>query len=144
MFFSNERGVSLVEVMFAVIIFMIIMLGGLTYFTLPQSIREREKMRRLAVVSANHRMETLMALDFTAVTSDSNETNTPVTIGKVSGTRNTTVTDVDDAADGTGGSDSDGDTIDYRTITIDVKWNDGKDRQVTLTTKLSEFGNRDF
>ena len=101
-------------------------------------------MRRLAVVSANHRMETLMALDFTAITSDSNETNTPVTIGKVSGTRNTTVTDVDDGADGTGGSDSDGDTIDYRTITIDVKWNDGKDRPVTLTTKLSEFGNRDF
>ena len=143
MLFKHETGSSIIEVMVATVVFLIIMIGGLQYFVLPQSITVRQKIKRLAVVTAAERMETLLALDYTAVTADSNETNTPVTIGNISGYRNTTITQVDDSADGLGGSDADGETVDYKTVTVNISWH-GNDRQFTLTTELSEFGNRDF
>ena len=45
---------------------MIIMVGGLNYFTLPQSTAVREKIKRLAFAAAHLRMETLLALDYIA------------------------------------------------------------------------------
>ncbi len=78
MLFKDETGTSLVEVMVATVVFMIIMVGGLTYFTLPQSTAVREKIKGLAFAAAHQRMEALLALDYTAITADSNETATPV------------------------------------------------------------------
>ncbi len=66
MLFKDETGTSLVEVMVAMVVFMIIMVGGLTYFTLPQSTAVREKIKRLAFAAAHQRMETLLALDYIA------------------------------------------------------------------------------
>ena len=86
--------------MVATVVFMIIMVGGLNYYVQPQIIMVREKIRRLATSAGERRMETLRALDFSQVTSDSNETNTSITLGAISGLRSTTVTSVDDAADG--------------------------------------------
>ncbi len=59
----NQNGTSIVEVMIAIAVFMIIMIGGLNYFTLPQSTVAREKIKRLAFAAAQQRMETLLALD---------------------------------------------------------------------------------
>ncbi len=127
--------------MFAIVIFMSIMIGGLQYFTLPQQTVARQKMKRLAVVEAQRRMEDLIALGFTGVVTDSNETNTSVALAALTGTRNTTVALTDDAADGLAGADADGDTLDYKTITVSVSWNDGTAQNVSLTTKLSAYGN---
>jgi hypothetical protein len=126
--------------MVAIVVFMVIMLGGLNYFTIPHASLAREKMRRIATAAAEQRMETLMLLDYTDISADSNETNTPVVLEGRTGYRSTTVASVDDALDGTGGSDADGDTVDYKTISIDVSWSDGNSQNVTLTTKVSDFG----
>ena len=99
----NQNGASIIEVMVAIAVFMIIMIGGLNYFTLPQAIVGREKLKRLAFAAVHQRMETLLELDYTAITADSNETATPVTLATRTGLRNTTVTEVDDPADGQGG-----------------------------------------
>ena len=137
----NQDGSSVVEVMVAIVVFMVIMLGGLNYFTIPQATMAREKMRRSAVTQAQLRMESLLKLEYTAITADSNETATPVTLAKITGSRNTTITTVDDAADGLGGSDADADTVDYKNITVDVTWSDGNNQSVVFTAKVSAYGN---
>ncbi len=83
-------------------------------------------------------METLRALDFSAVTSGSNETDTPITLGASSGLRSTTITSVDDAADGLGGSDADADTVDYKTILVTVSWTSGNQQQIAFSTIVSK------
>ena len=74
------------------------MVGGLNYYVQPQSTSVRQKIKRLAISSAQSRMEILRALHFTAMTSASNKTDTPVALGSINGLRTTTVTTVDDAA----------------------------------------------
>ncbi len=77
--------------MLATVVFIIIMVGGLNYYVQPRIIEPaRQKIKRLAISSAQGRMETLLALDFTAITSDSNETDTPVALGSIIGLRTTT------------------------------------------------------
>lgn len=141
MFFKDETGTSMIEVMIAIMVFMIIMVGGLQYFTLPQQIVARKKIKRLAVAEAQRRMEALLSLGFTGVVTDSNETNTSVTLAGFTGNRNTTVTFTDDSADGLAGSDADSDTVDYKAIMVNVTWNDGNSQSVTLTTMLSAYAN---
>lgn len=136
----NQDGSSVVEVMVAIVVFMVIMLGGLNYFTLPQVHSARQKMKRLAVSAAKERLETILALGFTGVKTDSNETNTSVTLAGITGNRNTTITYVDDSADGTGGSDADSDTVDYKGITVNITWNNGTSQSVSLTTHVSAYG----
>jgi len=50
--FKDETGTSIVEVTIAMVVFMIIMAGGLNYFTLPQSTAVREKIKGLAFAAA--------------------------------------------------------------------------------------------
>lgn len=134
----NQDGTSIVEVMIAIVIFMIVMVGGLNYFTLPQSTIARQKMKRLAIAAAQKKMESIAALN--NVTTGLNESSTPDTLGTLPVLRTTTVTEVDDPADGLGGSDSDGDVADYNIVTVEIDWNnDGNAHQVCLTTKVSKF-----
>ena len=120
---------------------MVIMIGGMSYFTLPQASNARQKMKRLAVSEAKQRLETFLGLGFHAVVTDSNETGTSVTLAGLTGSRDTTITYVDDAGDGTGGSDADSDSVDYKTITVSISWNDGNSRSISLSTKINAFGN---
>jgi cytoskeletal protein RodZ len=129
--------------MVAIVVFMVIMIGGLNYFTVPQAIMAREEMKRMAVAAAQQRMETLLQSDYTEVTADSNETDTPVPLANISGLRTTTVTEIDDAADGLGGSDADGNTVDYKNVMVLITWSDGNSQSLSFTTTVSEFDNLD-
>ena len=136
--FKDETGSSIIEVMIATVVFIIIMVGGLNYYLQPRIIIVREKVRRLAVSAGQQRMETLRALDFSAVTADSNETDTSITLGAINGLRSTTVTLVDDAADGLAGADADADTVDYKTILVTVSWTSGNQQQLAFSTIVSK------
>ena len=138
MLFKDETGTSIIEVMVATVVFMIIMVGGLNYYVQPQIIIVREKIRRFAASAVQRRMETLRTLDFSQVTADSNETNTSITLGAISGLRSTTVTSVDDAVDGLGGSDADADTVEYKTILVTVSWTSGNQKQIAFSTIVSK------
>ena len=123
----------------------IIMVGGLNYYVQPQITIVRQKIKRLAISSAQSSMEIVRALDFTAITPDSNETDTPVALGSIIGLRTATVTTVDDAADGLGSADADADadadTVDYKTIAATISWTSGGQRQISFSTKVSAYGN---
>jgi len=121
---QRETGASIVEVTIAMVVFIIIMVAGVNYYFLPQATIGRQKTKRLVVTAARDRMEKLIALQYAGVTPDSNETNTPVTVGNTTINRTTTITEVDDAADGLGGADADSDTVDYKLITVAISWND--------------------
>jgi len=135
--FKDETGSSIVEVTIAMVVFIIIMVGGLNYYFLPQATIARQKTKRLVVTAAGDRMEKLVALQYAGVTPDSNETNTPVTVGNITGNRTTTITEVDDAADGLSGADADSDTVDYKLITVAMSWNDGTAKSITFSTIVS-------
>ena len=135
--FKDETGSSIIEVMIATVVFIIIMVGGLNYYLQPLIIIVREKVRRLAVSAGQQRMETLRALAFSAVTTDSNETDTAITLGATSGLRSTTVTSVDDAADGLAGADAEADIVDYKTILVTVSWTSGTQQQLAFSTIVS-------
>lgn len=135
----DQDGMTLVEVIMAILIFTIVMVGGLNYYTLPQAVIHRAKVKRLAVAAAHQRMETLMAMSYASLTTDLNGSAT-IDLGGTSVTRSTTVTEVDDDADGTGLNDNDANTVDYKMVTIEISWDDGNARKITLRTKVSEFG----
>ncbi|MCH8875174.1 hypothetical protein IH824_20840 [candidate division KSB1 bacterium] len=122
--FRNQPGASIVEVTIAMVVFIIIMVAGVNYYFLPQATIGRQKTKRLVVSAARDKMEKLIALQYAGVTPDSNETNTPVTVGNTTINRTTTITEVDDAADGLSGADADSDTVDYKLITVAMSWND--------------------
>lgn len=128
--FQNQNGMTVVEVMSAILIFAIIMVGGLNYFFLPQAIIARQKMKRLAIVDARQKMESIAALNYDQVTSALNESGVPVTLGTITGTRNTTITEIDDPADGLDTNDADGVVVDYKNITVQISWNDGNNQQI--------------
>lgn len=138
--FKDQGGMSLIEVMIATLIFIIIMLGGMNYFVLPQSMIVREKTRRLAILAAHRKIETLTALDYDKLKKDLSQSKSPVSLGKVKGWLKTTITFVDDPADGQQLNDLDKDLVDYKTIAIEISWVDGNQQEILLTTNVSKFG----
>lgn len=131
---------TLVEVMVAILVFLIIMVGGLNYFVLPQTVIVRQEVKRLALSNALQKMESLAALSFAQLNSSLNESGTSLTLGSVSASRQTTITEVDDPADGQGVFDGDGDLVDYKNVVVEISWNDGNSQVITLSTEVSKFG----
>lgn len=131
---------TLVEVMIAILIFLIIMVGGMNFFTLPRSILSREGARRLALAAASSRLESLLALDYLSLDAGLNESATKLKLAGFEATRKTTVSAMDDPKDGKGLLDTDGNPVDYKKVTVEIHWFDGLNQQVVLTTYVSEFG----
>ncbi len=137
---QNQDGTTIVEAMSAILIFIVIMVGGLHYFFLPQAIFARQKIKRLAIVDARQKMESVATLGYNQVSSALNESGVPVVLGTITGSRTTTITEVDDPADGVGANDADGVLVDYKKITVQISWNDGNNQQISFSTNVSEFG----
>lgn len=133
----SQHGTTLIEVMIGMLVFLIIMLGGIQYFLLPQTTTARQKIKRLATSQAETRLEQLKSLNYALITAAFNETDTPVTLGSISGLRSTTISNIDDPEDGLGVSDSDGQTIDYKTIRVDISWVAGKQQTISMTSAVS-------
>jgi len=133
----GEAGTTLVEAMTATMVFLIIMLGGIQYFLLPQTTLVKEKIRRLAVSAARTRLETLHAMGYDQISPNLNESNTAVLLGATAASRSTTVTFVDDAADGIAGGDQDGNIVDYKVIHVSVSWASGGQHTVSFSTAIS-------
>lgn len=124
--------------MIAIVIFMIIMIGGQTYFVRSQSLIAYDNVKRHAVADAVRKMESLVNLDYSSITSSLNETSVTVNLGTRNGTRTTTITNIDDTADGEGGADSDGNTVDYKMIEIEVSWTTNREQSIEISTYVVE------
>jgi len=135
----RQNGTTLIETMIAMVVFLIIMLGGIQYFFLPQTTMARQKFRRLAISAAKNRLESIRSMDYVQITTALNETNAPISLGDISGERSTTISLVDDPADGSDTNDKDGNLVDYKIMDVSVSWNIHKIRNVFLATVISDL-----
>ena len=124
------------EVMVAIIITTIIMIGGLQFFYGGKLFLNHGKSRRIALAIAEQRMETVLRYPYNQMADSLSEVSTVIG-GKW--TRSTTFTGVDDDADDLGAGDSDGNTDDYREITITVDWGESSNKSVSIKNYISEY-----
>lgn len=139
LFRSKETGASLAEAMVAAFVLAVVMVAGSGYFFLPRQTIASQSTKRLAVAEAGNRMEFLLSLPYSSLSVDSSEVATSVALGNVSALRSTTVTLVDDAADGLGNNDADGQVVDYKKISVSVAWGSAGNRSVTLETVVGDM-----
>lgn len=134
----DQRGATLVETAVAITIVLTIVLATSVYFTSGNSGFERNRIKRAAFEEVKNRMEEIAISSYYNLDSMS-ETAVPVTLGEITGYRDTIVDDIDDALDGTGSGDNDGNTIDYKRIRVILRWTLEKEYSITFETYRSEF-----
>lgn len=126
--FNMSRGASLLDTLVGSAIFLTIMLGF--FGVLQLSIREAtdSKGRAGAVMLANESLEYARGLAYADVGVSGGFPNgilvspEQLALNDITYTRSILVSFVDDPKDGTGGSDSNGNTHDYKKIEIAVSW----------------------
>jgi len=136
-YLGSESGTTLVELMVAIVISAIIMVGGLQFFYGGKLFLNHGKSRRIALSIAEQRMETVLRYPYDQLADSLSEVST--VIGS-KWTRSTIVSGVDDDADGLGAGDSDGNTDDYREIEITVDWGESSNKSISIQHYISEYG----
>jgi len=131
--FGSNKGVSLVEVMIALMIIALVMLGGGMFFFYGRVTIIREAHRRAALLVASQILEELKAADYDGI---SDTPAVPVDVDNLSEESNpypTMVTEVE-YVDDDDPTDSD---QDYKKVTVIVNWHDGTSNSVSLTTLIA-------
>jgi len=116
---SSRRGVSLVEVMVAAVIFAIVSLAVVEFFYLGRAYIREMGLRRTALALAQQKLEQLRATAFEAadLTVGSHGPETVAMGENLSGARAWSVIWRDDTANGYSGTDQD-----YKEVTVKVAW----------------------
>ncbi len=135
-YLSGESGTTLVELMVAIVITTIIMIGGLQFFYGGKLFLNHGKSRRIALAIAEQRMETVLRYPYNQMADSLSEAGTVIG-GKWA--RSTIVSGVDDDADGLGAGDSDGNTDDYMEITVAVDWGESSNKSISIKNYISEY-----
>jgi len=134
--FKDETGNTLVEVMIAILITSIVFIGVSQFFYGGKLFLNHGKNRRIALAIAEQRMETVLRYPYNQLADSLSEANTVIG-GKW--TRSTTVTGIDDDADGLGAGDGDGNTDDYLEIAVTVGWGESSNKSISLKNYISEY-----
>jgi len=134
---GGESGTTLVELMVAIVITTIIMIGGLQFFYGGKLFLNHGKDRRIALAIVEQRMETVLRYPYNQMADSLSEVSTVID-GKW--TRSTTFSGVDDVTDGLGAGDSDGNTDDYREIAVTVDWGESSNKSISIKNYISEYG----
>ena len=130
--FNSKSGTTLIEVMIALFIIALIILGGGMFFFYGRVNIIREAHRRAALLVASQRLEELKAKIYSEIIIGSNEEPVDVdNLSKDSGTPPTMVTKVE-YVDDVGGSNED-----YKKVTVTVNWHDSTTNTVSLTTLIA-------
>ncbi|OIO02676.1 hypothetical protein AUJ67_02100 [Candidatus Desantisbacteria bacterium CG1_02_49_89] len=144
----NERGFTLIEVVISAVIFLIAIAGVLYLF--PRGMRSiaRTKEQTQAVNLGQEKIEEIRGVAYSSITAGIPSSAPPYKNSALSDTaagwdlavsRTVTVQAVDDARDGTGGADSDGDMDDYKKISVTLKWaSKGETHEIQLSTILTK------
>ena len=116
---KSEKGISLIEVMLAISILVIIVLGGTTLFAYGAGQISQSKHSRVAVQLANQKLERLRADNNISIDIPDGETIENIPLGDVSYDQ-TTVTE---------------DWGSYKKVEVTVRWTQmGKQRNVNMAT----------
>jgi len=136
-YLGGESGTTLVELMVAIVISAIIMIGGLQFFYGGKLYLNHGKSRRIALAIAEQRMETVLRYPYNQVADSLSEAGTVIG-GKW--TRSTLVSGVDDDTDGLEGNDDDENTDDYLEIEVTVDWGESSNKSISIQNYISEYG----
>lgn len=129
---ERNKGYSIVEVLVAILILIIGILGILSYFFFSQTNLNLERHRRTALQIAQSRIEYLRTVSYNNLM-DYIENGTNVNIDEIVGKRITIIEDVNDPEDGDILSD-------YKKITVKVVWFENKrNNEVMLQTIIAPW-----
>ena len=123
-----SRGSSLLDVIFGTALFLIVFLGIFGALRLSFALVESAKLKTGGLALASERVEYLRSLNYDEVgtvggiPSGTLEQEETVSLNDVSYTRRTFIQYVDDAEDGSGGSDENGVSTDYKVAKVTVSW----------------------
>lgn len=140
----RERGVTLLDTVFGTALMLVVFAGIIGAFRLSVDIVSNNKARAGAVALANERLEYIRSLSYSSIgvsggipSGNLAQTET-VTLNNISYTRRTFVSYADDPKDGTGASDSNSITADYKVAKVEVSWSSRSGtRSIELITRVS-------
>jgi Tfp pilus assembly protein PilV len=142
---GNNRGTSLIEVMIAILLIALVILGGGMFFFYGRVNIVREAHRRAALLVASQRLEALKAADWDLIAHNPlsyqpyyithssdwalnlSETKETVTVDNLSDAQMLTEAQYMD-------DDGMNDSYDYLKITVRVEWSDPATNRVSLTS----------
>jgi len=130
--YNSENGFTLVEVLVALFIIALVILGGGMFFFYGRVTIVREAHRRAAVLVASQRLEELKGADYSgiAIGSFGPEPVDVDNLSKDSATPPTMVTVVQYVPDG---SSSEA----YKKVTVTINWVDSRSNSVSSTTLIA-------
>ncbi len=133
---TNNQGYTLVEVLISATLLAIIVLGTMQYFTLSRWEVEKGIRSQLAWANMASQMERAINLGFSSLQDSLPEYSKPLVLNGMQGFRTTTVTSVDDGADGYAPSDTS--QPDYFKVTIKFAWFKPGNVTDSLTSSFSK------
>ena len=142
-----SRGIGLLEVVVSIGLLSIVFVGMFGVLQLGTRLATDNKSRTGASALALERMEFIRSLPYASVgtvggdPSGALETTEAIVLNGISYTRRTLIVYVDDSQDGTGGSDANGITDDYKRMKVEVSWigNTGG-RSVSVSSNIAPPG----
>jgi prepilin-type N-terminal cleavage/methylation domain-containing protein len=132
----SERGFSLMEVIVAMVIATIAVIGLAFTFGTGQGLIHRFDYARAALASAQQRMEAMAVAGPTDAGLAIGTHQSPFLLDGVPlGMQEWTVEYVDDPSDGIGGADADGNPNDLKRVTLEVTWQTGSMTDMVRLTR---------
>ncbi len=118
----KKNGVTLIEVMVAIVIFLIVVLGGFAFFFYGRTHISRSNHQRMALELTKERLELWKADDYSNIMT---QPDPSVPLGGIQFNRNTTI--VDHPVDG------------YKEVTVTISWQErGNPCSVQLVTIIAQ------
>ncbi|MBI5644508.1 carboxypeptidase regulatory-like domain-containing protein [Candidatus Kaiserbacteria bacterium] len=143
-YISSSRGVTLIDTIVGSALMLVVFLGIAAAFQFSVEVVTTNKARAGAIALGNERMEYLKSLSYAqigvigGIPAGNVVQLETVVLNAITYTRRTMVFYSDDPQDGTGGSDSNGITADYKTIRVEVSWMAKNiERNITLVGRVS-------
>jgi prepilin-type N-terminal cleavage/methylation domain-containing protein len=122
----KKKGVTLVEVMVAIVIFTIVMVGGFVFFFFGRSYIAHSNHQRMALELTKEKIEMWKGSTYASIPSTQNESS--ISLGGVQFTRNTSAPET---------HDTDGSV--YKQLTITTSWQErGSTYNVQLLTIIAQ------
>lgn len=139
----TQRGVTLMDTLVGTALMLVIFLGVAAVFQLSVDVVTNNKARGSAIALSNERMEYMRSITYASlgtsggIPSGSIAQSESVVLNGITFTRRTVIAYADDPKDGTGASDSNGVTADYKVGKVDVAWTSRNgERHITLVSRF--------
>lgn len=145
----NDKGMTLVELLFATLLMAFVLIALVTLMMGALTAASFAKTQTRATALANEKIEAVRGMSYSDIgiygstdpevpTGTLPSTHTTITRGAQSFEYWYEVEWVDDSADGSGGLDSDGDTRDYKRVTVYVSWSESPNSLIKVDTNIRE------